>query len=129
MESRRGDADEISVAHDDHAADGFSVLQVHRDELGTNGRRAQDFSMQQAGQLNVGRVLMLAGNDLASVEFGRRGAKDFPVGGRRNFNVATDFLGKLLALGQLAEGERSAGRNVRHFAASDSKGTAIYIQL
>ncbi len=83
-----GDADEVSVADDGDAGDCFGFGEIDIGELCAVGGRAEDFAVEHAGADDVGGIGVRAGDDLATIGAGGRDAKDFPVFGGRDFNIA-----------------------------------------
>ena len=115
VEIRCGDPDEIAVANDADARHRLGLARVERGERRLEGRRAKDLSMKQAGALDVGRVVVRAGHEVAAVHLGRRRAGDRPPrrrtdGRRRGFGG--ERPDELLAARQVAVREKSIGAGV-----------------
>jgi len=91
------DAHELAVAN--HVGSGLAGVERYQFRAVTV--RPQDASVKHAWTLEVGRVAMLSGDDLAGIHFRQRLSRDLPLGSRRQAGVAGNGFGDLLAMGQV----------------------------
>ena len=73
--ARRGDADEITVADDDHARHRLGAAEIDRCKRRPERRRPQHLAEQHARQPDVGGILMAARHERAAVDFRLRNGR------------------------------------------------------
>ena len=88
----RSDTDEISLAHDFHARHRFRRRAVERVQRRAERGRVQHLAVLHAGALDVERVPVGAGHDVARADLLDRGPGDLPSRRRRQRGAGRDRL-------------------------------------
>src|SRR6266478_2677366 len=110
-----GSGDEIAVANDGDAGDGSGRGVVIGGERCAKRGRAQNFAVQHASGMQVRRVLVAAGDEIAGVYFRDGLAGDGPVRRRRDGILRGKILRERFAAGEGRVGERAAGGGIGNF--------------
>ncbi len=108
-----GDADELVVAGDDDAVDGFGGGEIDVGEGCAEGGGAEDFAVEHAGENLIRWIFVLADDDIRGIGAGEGRAEDFPFADGADGDVARDgLLGgveKIFVGGEVGVGEFFAG--------------------